>query len=167
MNTFLIRFSALALLGLFASMLLHAQAVLDIETKDINGNTSSISEVAEGELIVLDFWATWCSPCVKSIPKLVELSTKYDVEKVSFVGINEDSPRNTNKVKPFVQSLGISYPVLLDPNQEIMTELMVNSYPTLMVINTNGKVLFTHEGYSSGDEYLIEEEIDKLLKKHE
>lgn len=167
MNTFTVRLIALALFGIFAAKLLNAQSVIHFETKDLNGNTSSISEVAEGELIVLDFWATWCSPCVKSIPKLVELSDKYDVEKVSFVGINEDSPRNTNKVKPFVQSLGISYPVLLDPNQEIMNELMVNSYPTLLVINTIGEVLFTHEGYSSGDEYLIEEEIDKLLKKHE
>lgn len=167
MHTFLIRLSFLALSCLFGSGQLQAQGVLYIETKDLHGNTSSISEVAEGKLIVLDFWATWCAPCVKSIPKLVQLSDKYDIEIVSFVGINEDSPRNTNKVRPFAQSMGISYPVLLDPDQEIMSELMVYSFPTLVLINSEGKVLFTHEGYTAGDEYLIEEEINKLLKKHE
>lgn len=152
---------------LSAALYANAQAVYSIQVKDLNGNYTSIEEVASGELIVLDFWATWCKPCVKSIPKLVELSEKYDSEKVSFVGINEDSPRNTNKVKPFVNSMQITYPVLLDPEQEIMNELVVVSYPTLIVLNRDGDVLFIHEGYTSGDEKLIEEEINKLLAEHE
>ena len=157
----------LVILSINTHIILQAQAVLSIQTKNLKGNTSTIADVATGELIVLDFWATWCKPCVKSIPKLVSLSEKYDLQKVSFVGINEDSPRNTNKVKPFVQSLGVSYPVLLDPDQEIMTELLVNSYPTLIIINADAEVLFIHEGYTSGDELLIEKEINKLLEKNE
>lgn len=144
-----------------------AQAVFDISIKDVNGKATSISEMVSSELIVLDFWATWCKPCVKSIPKLVELSEKYESDKVIFIGVNEDSPRNTNKVKPFVSSLGISYPVILDPEQEIMSELLVNSYPTLMVLNSKAEVLYIHEGYTSGDEYIIEEEINKLLAENE
>lgn len=166
MNSFIKTLSLVIALGT-SSYLLHGQSVLNIETKDISGNTSSISEITNSDLIVLDFWATWCKPCVKSIPKLIELSEKYNSKEISFVGINEDSPRNTNKVKPFVKSLGINYPVLLDPNQEIMNELMVNSYPTLIIINSDAKVLFMHEGYTSGDEILIEQEINKLLGKNE
>ncbi len=146
---------------------IYAQGVLDIETKDLNGQISSIGQVVSADFIVLDFWATWCKPCVKSIPKLVELSEKYSTDKVAFVGINEDSPRNTNKVKPFVRSLNISYPILLDPDQEIMNELLVNSFPTLIIVNSDARVLYVHEGYTSGDEVIIEEAINKLLKKHD
>lgn len=144
-----------------------AQGVFDIRVKDVSGNLTSISEIVNSELIVLDFWATWCKPCVKSIPKLVELSEKYNSKEVTFIGVNEDSPRNTNKVKPFVNSLGISYPVILDSEQEIMSDLLVNSYPTLMVLNSDAEVLFIHEGYTSGDEHLIEEELNKLLAENE
>ena len=147
--------------------LLKAQAVFDISVKDINGQVTSISEVSTGELIVLDFWATWCKPCVKSIPKLNKLSEKYNPDQVSFVGINQDSPRNTNKVKPFVNSMGVKYPILLDPEQELMAELLVVSYPTLIVLNQKAEVLFFHEGYTTGDERLIEDEINKLLGYHE
>ena len=154
------------------AVLLHqangvSQSVLTIETKDLNGNTTTIEQTTQSNLIVLDFWATWCKPCVKSIPKLVELSEKYDSERISFIGINEDSPRNINKVKPFVKSLNVTYPILLDPDQELMSELLVSSFPTLIVINRDGKVLYIHEGFTSGDEKLIEEKLDKLLAKNE
>jgi thiol-disulfide isomerase/thioredoxin len=87
------------------------QGVLDIETKSINSNPNIISGVAEGTLIVLDFRATWCKPCIKLIPKLLELSEKFDNNLICFIGINEDSPRNIDKVKPFVNSVrcNISY----------------------------------------------------------
>lgn len=150
-----------------ATVFVKAQAVFDISVKDINGQLTSIAEVSQGDIIVLDFWATWCKPCVKSIPKLNKLSEKYEANEVSFVGINQDSPRNTNKVKPFVNSMGVSYPVLLDPEQELMSELLVVSYPTLIVLNRNAEVLFFHEGYTPGDEHLIEEEINKLLGYYE
>jgi thiol-disulfide isomerase/thioredoxin len=146
---------------------LFSQGVYDIETKDLNGNISSIGEVTIGNIIVLDFWATWCKPCVKSIPKLVKLSEKFDTDKVSFVGINEDSPRNINKVKPFVSSYNISYPVLLDAEQEIMSDLLVSSFPTLIILDAEANILFVHEGYTSGDEILIEKELTELLESHD
>lgn len=152
---------------LFVSMLTQAQGSFDIEVKNLDGQYTTISELSEGDLIVLDFWATWCKPCIKSIPKLVALSEKYESTQVNFIGVNTDSPRNMNKVKPLAISLGISYPTLMDTDQEIMNELLVNAFPTLIILDKKGKVLFTHEGYISGDEALIEEEINKLLSTHE
>lgn len=87
---------------------IDAQTVLNTPVKDIEGNITTIEEVASGDILVLDFWVTWCKPCIKSIPKLSKLSENYKGKNVRFIGINEDSPRNLIKVKPFTNSLEVS-----------------------------------------------------------
>ncbi len=137
--------------------------VFDTELSDINGKSTSLNELKGEKLTVLDFWATWCKPCVRSIPELVKLSDEFHEKGVRFIGVNEDSPRNFSKVKPFATSLGITYPVLLDTDQELLTDLLIDSFPTLVILGSKGKVLFTHVGYSDGDENIIKEKIEKLL----
>lgn len=132
--------------------------------RTVDGNELSLEEVGKTtELVVIDFWATWCKPCIKSIPKLVALSEKYPKQSVRFVGINIDSPRNLSKVRPFAESLGISYPIILDSEQTLYEEYLVGAVPTLIVLSADGEVLYTHEGYAIGDEKIIEEEINQLL----
>lgn len=147
------------------SGLCHAQGALSIEVNDLNGNRTTIAETVKSDILVLDFWATWCKPCIKSIPKLVELSKKYHPDTLSFIGINVDSPRNINKIKPTVNALKISYPVLHDINQSIMSDLQVSALPTLVVLNHKGKILYFHEGYFAGDEIQIEKKLSQLIKK--
>ena len=67
------------------------------------------------------------------------------------------------KVKPFAHTLGISYPVLLDTEQDIMTALQVTAMPTLIIMNTNGKILYRHEGFVLGDDVEIEAKLKELL----
>ena len=143
-----------------------SQSYLETRLKNVNGQHSSIiKEAGNSQLIVLDFWATWCKPCIKAIPKISELAEHYENKGVSFIGINTDSPRNLAKVKPFVKTHNIKYPVLLDVDQEIMNELLINAFPTLLILNREGKVLFTHRGFSNGDEKLIKSELEKLVGK--
>lgn len=142
----------------------HSQSFLETRLKNVKGEQSNIlKEAGQKDLIVLDFWATWCKPCVKAIPKIIELEEEFKNESVSFIGINTDSPRNLAKVRPFVKTHGIEYPVLLDVDQEIMNELLINAFPTFLIVDRKGKVLFTHRGFANGDEKLIREEIKKLL----
>ncbi|RJE75000.1 TlpA disulfide reductase family protein [Reichenbachiella sp. MSK19-1] len=144
-----------------------AQSTLRIELKEINGEYYTLDDLKGSELTVVDFWATWCKPCVKSIPKLVELSHQYEKEEVAFVGINVDSPRNLAKVRPFSKSLKIDYPVLLDTDQALYNELLVSVLPTVLILDSEGKVLFTHEGYTHGDEEYLKEKINELLEENE
>ena len=139
------------------------QAIMNIRLRDLDGNQVSIGQLKGEQLTVLDFWATWCKPCVKSIPRITELSRAYDEKIVRFLGVNEDSPRNQGKVRPFAQSVGIQYTVLMDPDQEVMTELLVAAFPTLIILNANGKILYTHEGYTPGDEQTIKQKIESFL----
>lgn len=156
-------FSTILTLSIFVPEI-NAQSVLDTPVQDIEGNVTTIGDITSAEILVLDFWATWCKPCVKSIPKLAKLSEKYKDEDVSFIGVNEDSPRNQIKVKPFAHTLGITYPVIMDVDQSIMSSLLVSAFPTLVIIDQNEKVLFVHEGFVPGDEDIIENRIKEIIE---
>ncbi len=137
--------------------------VYDFSLKDTENRTISLSDISGKALTVIDFWATWCQPCIRSMPKLVDLSEAYKDKGVSFIGISVDSPRNLSKVKPFARSMGIQYPILLDSNGELMGELNVMAVPTLFIIDSEYRILYMHEGFNAGDELAIQEEIDKHL----
>ncbi len=149
--------------GSFISV--HGQTVFQTELSDIDGNAVNINEIKGEKLTVLDFWATWCGPCINSIPELVKLADKFEDKGVGFIGINADSPRNRSKVKPFASSMGITYPVLLDSDQQLQSDFFINGFPTLLVLDGEGKVLFTHVGYIQGDEKIFEDTINKLLSE--
>jgi thioredoxin-related protein len=83
---------------------------------------------------------------------------------IQFVGVNADGPRNQSKVKPFAKSLNIKYPIVLDPDQDLVNEFHVTAFPTLIVLNKKGKKVFIHEGFNPGDEKLIQKELSKILK---
>jgi len=158
-------FSAAALF-LFA-MPVFAGKLPDFRLQDLNNKTVSYSQLKGKTLTVLDFWATWCKPCVRSIPKLVELHKQYEKQGVRFIGINVDGTRNLSKVKPFAHSLNIAYPVLLDVNNEIMNKLKVTAMPTIIITDAEDEIVFFHQGYRPGDEKTLEEEIKKLLSASE
>lgn len=137
----------------------------DIAVKDINHNWISLSDLSGENYTVIDFWATWCKPCVTAIPKLNSIYEEFSNKGIEFVGVNVDGPRNQSKVKPFANSLNIKYSIVLDPDQDLVSEFNVTAFPTLIVLNSKGKEVFMHEGFIPGDEKLIKEELSKLLKK--
>ena len=160
------RFPCVGAMLLVLPLLMGFQGkIYDFRLKDLNRKEVSFSEVMGKNLTVLDFWATWCQPCVRSIPRLVALSKEFETRGVNFVGISVDSPRNFSKVKPFAASLGITYPVLMDPSGELMGELNVFAVPTLLIVDTNMNIVYTHEGFNAGDETIIRKEIEKYLAK--
>jgi len=140
-----------------------AGKVPDFRLQNLDNKTVSYSQLKGKKLTVIDFWATWCKPCVRSIPKLVKLHEQYEKQGVQFIGVNVDGTRNLPKIKPFVHSLKIAYPVLLDVNNDLMNKLKVTAMPTLIIANAEDEIIFFHQGYRPGDEKTIEAEIKKLL----
>ena len=106
-----------------------------------------------GRILVLDFFATWCSPCIAELPELqrlrADLQTNRDIEFV-LVGTNRggDTPE---RVRAFAQHRHISLPVAFDPEQRTMRAFGLNGFPTLVVIDRTGHVRLTHIGYNSSE----------------
>lgn len=161
------RFVYLIIILIIVTFRSEAQTIYDFQLESSEGKTVSYNELRGQNVTVIDFWATWCKPCVNSIPKLVELSKSYDPKEVSFIGISIDSPRNLSKVKPFTETVGITYPILLDTDQQIMQDLNVTVIPTLIIANYEGEILYMHEGFAPGDEVLLKAEIDHIIHENE
>ena len=106
-----------------------------------------------GKILVLDFFATWCSPCIAELPELerlrADLQAKRDIEFV-LVGTNSggDTPE---RVRAFAQRRHISLPVAFDPEQRTMHAFGLIGFPTLVVIDRTGHVRLTHSGYNSSE----------------
>lgn len=156
---------ALLALFIFTSGFWYNPEIPNFRLKNLDNRTVSFNSLKGEQFTVIDFWATWCKPCVKSIPKLVEISNEFEDQGVQFIGISIDGPRNLAKVKPFARSLGMTYPVLLDVNSEVMAKLSVRAVPTLLIVNADNEIVYVHEGYKAGEETEIREEILKLLSE--
>ncbi len=135
------------------------------QLKDTENNIKSYDDLKGEKITLVDFWATWCKPCLKAIPELNKIYAEYRSAGVEVIGISCDGPRSTAKVAPMVGTLQIKYPVLLDINSDIVNNLNLASFPTLLAVDPSGKILYTHEGFETGDEIEIRKEIDKLLGK--
>jgi len=155
------------LLLLLISFLSAGQKVTDFKLKDINNRLTSYSKVKGEKLTIIDFWATWCKPCIQAIPKLNKIHEEYKNRGVSLLGITVDSPRNAAKVKPFAKTYKINYTILRDPNSKIASDLNVNVFPTLYIINAKNEVVFSHEGFRPGDEKLLVTELERLLAENQ
>lgn len=130
----------------------------DFTLRDLKGNQVSLSDF-RGQLVVLNFWATWCSPCRVEIPHLDALYTKYKSQGLVVIGMNTET--DYMKVKRFAEPQ-ISYIVLLDGGTQAQG-YEVSGIPCTYYIDRKGIIQHRSVGFGPGDEVLIEEKIKELL----
>ncbi len=113
--------------------------------------------------VLLDFWTTWCKPCLNELPELDKLYQKYQERGFTLLTIASDDAKTLSKVKPMVKSRGFTFPVGTDPERKIGNAYSVRNYPTSYLIGRDGKILSVAQGYRPGDEKKLEEEIVAAL----
>lgn len=131
--------------------------------RDLDNQWKEYSDLKGDELTVIDFWATWCQPCVRSIPLLNEMAQEFESRGVNFIGVSIDGPRNQSKIQPFLNSMGVEYPVIRDIDSELMSDLGVTAVPTLLMYDSSGDLIFYHEGFRPGDEDILRGHIEEHL----
>lgn len=134
--------------------------------KTLEGESVEIGEyIGNGKITVVSFWATWCAPCKRELDAVGELlpewKEKYDVEVVA---ITLDNSRGLAKVPAMVQSKGWEYVILSDSKQQLQQALGFQSIPQSFLVDAEGNIVYSHTGYSPGDEFELEDEIKKLIK---
>ncbi len=153
-----------ALLLLLTVLVAHAQEPY-FRLRDLDNHWQEYGDLKGSNMTVIDFWATWCQPCVRSIPLLNDMAQEFADQGVQFIGVSIDGPRNQSKIAPFIQSMGVSYPVLRDLNSELMSDLNVTAVPTLLIYNAEGEQIYVHEGFRPGEEETIRQHIMQNLGK--
>jgi cytochrome c biogenesis protein CcmG, thiol:disulfide interchange protein DsbE len=136
----------------------------DFALRDLDGKLVKLADLLENGPVLISFWATYCEPCKKEIPHLIEIEKEFAAEALQLVLISVDSPRSQKGVKPFVKGRGWECPVLLDPNGQTMKKLKGTAPPYTMIVGTSGEVLAAHSGYTDGAEKKLRAEIATLLR---
>jgi cytochrome c biogenesis protein CcmG/thiol:disulfide interchange protein DsbE len=139
----------------------HA-SVKTLEGKEFN--TVNISN--DGKPFIIDFWATWCKPCVAELDAINEEYKQWQEETgVKVFAVSIDDSRSMSRVAPYVAGKGWDYTILLDPNGDFKRAMNVNSVPHTFLFDGNGKLIAQHNNYSAGDEANLFEEIKKISGK--
>ncbi|MCT4587659.1 MAG: TlpA family protein disulfide reductase [Carboxylicivirga sp.] len=141
-----------------------AQKVFNFSLENLEGDWVEFEELQGDKLTIIDFWASWCKPCLKSMPKIDEIYNNYKDQGLNVISINTDGPRSISKVLPLSQTLNLSYPVLSDINNEVSNELNVSALPTLLLVDQSGEIIWRHEGWSTGNEKEIEAYVKKNIQ---
>jgi thiol-disulfide isomerase/thioredoxin len=131
----------------------------EFSLEDLEGNQVSLASL-KGKTFVLDFWATWCGPCIGSFPGMKRVVEKYrDDSAVEFLFVNTWQ-REENKKKiaqDFITKNGYPFHVLMDAEDKVVEAFEVRGIPTKFIVDKNGNIRFTKIGYGGKDEKMIKE----------
>ncbi|MDB4983080.1 MAG: alkyl hydroperoxide reductase/Thiol specific antioxidant/Mal allergen, partial [Myxococcales bacterium] len=127
----------------------HGQPAPDFRLPRGDGTPGSLAlSELRGHVVVLDFWATWCPPCLAMMPTVHELDHEWRGRGVSFVGVNSDGGIDPAVLQEFVASHGITYPVVVDEG-DVGSLYKVRSLPTMIVVGKDGAIRRTFLGFTS------------------
>jgi peroxiredoxin len=137
----------------------------DFRLKDLDGNWFTLSEHLGENVVYVTFWATWCVPCRREMPHLQQLYEDFSDDGLTIIGVNTDPPGTTSKIKPYVRRYRITYPTVLDPDNNVLDKYNpTRELPYAVLIDRDGNVEQVFPGYRTGDEKLLREKIIALLE---
>lgn len=143
------------------------RTIPEVSILKMDGSTSfnTLNIKNDGKPIIISFWATWCSPCKRELNNIAEVYDDWiDETGVKLIAISIDDARNMQKVKPYVDGQAWDYEVYLDVNGDFKRAMNVNNVPHTFLVDGNGRVVWSHNSYSEGDEEELYEMVEKLAK---
>src|SRR5271154_186189 len=128
----------------------------------LTGQPGGLGEY-KGQVVMVNFWATWCGPCQQEMPLLDQMYKKYKPAGFTLIGVNVD--KESPAVKELLARKPVSFPVLLDPANQVSKAYHVDEMPSSVIIDRKGQIRYVHRGYKPGDENQYQDLIRKLIRE--
>lgn len=122
----------------------------------------SLSEL-KGQVVLINFWASWCGPCRQEMPVLEQLYRKYKAAGFTLVGVNVEP--KSGDAESFLKSTPVSFPILFDPDSKVSRLYEVTGMPSTVIVDRAGKVRYIHHGYKPGEESEYLDQIRALVRE--
>ena len=145
-----------------ASSGMEGQPAPDFALKSSTGKNLRLSEY-RGDVVMINFWATWCGPCRQEMPLLDELYARYQRVGFNLLGVNIDD--DSRRAMRMVDELGVNFPVLFDAGKEVSKLYEVDAMPVTILVDREGTVRYVHHGYKPGYENAYLDQIRSLLRE--
>ena len=127
-----------------------------------NGEQVSLADL-KGQVVMINFWATWCGPCRREMPHLEALHQRYANLGFTLLGVNVEE--DTSGVEKFLKDTPVSFEVLYDPANKVSALYDVVAMPSTVMVDREGNLRFMHSGYQSGFEHEYQAQIRALLRE--
>lgn len=135
--------------------------------KTVDGKMYRLSENLDKGPLVINFWATWCVPCIEELKQMKKIYDTYADKGVEFLAISIDDTKTMGRVNSFVKSRNYPFTILLDTNSEVMHLYQSAVPPYTVIMDKTGKIVYSHVGYRMGDEKQVEKVLKELLEHSE
>jgi peroxiredoxin len=145
-----------------ASSGMEGQPAPDFALKSSTGENLRLSEY-RGDVVMINFWATWCGPCRQEMPLLDELYARYQRVGFNLLGVNIDD--DSRRAMQMIDELGVSFPILFDARKEVSELYAVEAMPVTVLVDREGTVRYVHHGYKPGYENAYLDQIRSLLRE--
>lgn len=134
----------------------------DFALKGSTGENLRLSEL-RGQVVMINFWASWCGPCRQEIPHLEALYKRYEALGFELLGINVEKDRR--KADQLLRDMDVSFPILFDSTSEVFELYNVIAMPSTVLIDRDGKIRHIHHGYKAGYEQEYQSQVRSLIKE--
>jgi len=136
----------------------------DFTLRDLAGNDVHLSDYLGKDVILLDFWATYCVPCAAEMPRLQDLYDRHKAAGFVVLAISTDASDTAAQVPGFAQRYNLTFPVLLDSDTEVQAEYdPAKAMPYNVLIDRQGHVVRERQGYQAGDEQFVDADVVRYL----
>ena len=143
----------------------HPSSASDFAARDVEGKTLRLSDYLGKKAILLDFWSTYCEPCLAEMPHLIKLYEAQKDKGFVVIAVAMDGPETVADVPMFAKRNGMIFPVVLDEDSHVVSIYNPKKIaPLSVLIDKKGKIFRVREGYNPGDEKLVEADVAKVLE---